>query len=208
MKIALVKLESNSPYSQSKHYDKEDVPKLEKELDDAYERRTWANRMHVTDDGRVFIPGMSFANSLKESAKRLSIKVKGQRNKTYTKSFEAGVMVPGDMVLSTLAKDVKPEKLFVPSDGQPGGGKRVKKYFPLITSWSGEIAFHVFDDLITDDIFITVLENAGLLVGIGRFRPQNRGYYGRFVIKDVQWLQGKEAIAAASGDTRKKGRKA
>jgi hypothetical protein len=187
MKLAIAKLKSVNPYSQSRHYAKDEVPMEEKELHDAYERRTWRNRMHVTKDGYVFIPPMSFANCVKTAASRLGIKVPGQRNKTFTKSFEAGVMVTDPIVLPIKAADVQADVLFVPSDGIRGSGKRVTKYFPRIDDWEGEVTFYVTDDLITEDVFRRVLEHAGMLVGLGRFRPEKCGFFGTFKVLDLQW---------------------
>jgi hypothetical protein len=189
MKIAIVQLESTSAYSQSKHYSKDDVPMKSKELHDAYEQRTWRNRLHATKDGKVEIPGSAFANAIKEAAKRLSIKIPGKGQATYTKCFEAGVMVTDGIVLPVAADAVPCDKLFVPADGKPGGGKRVTKYFPRIDEWSGEVKFFVFDDTIDEAIFTQVLKMSGQLVGIGRFRPQNRGFYGRFRVSSVKWIE-------------------
>src|SRR5688572_17445399 len=128
MKSAIAYLVGESPYSQSRHYT-DDVPKLAKELHDAYEQRTWRSRMHVTADGRVEIPGSSFANCLKSAAKRLKLQVPGKGRVEFTKYFEAGVMVTTGIVLPVKADEVPCDKLFVPSDGRRGGGKRVTKYF-------------------------------------------------------------------------------
>ena len=196
MKSAIVKVVSASPYSQSKHYTEEDAPKLPKELHDAYEKRTWANRMHVNAAGLVEIPGSCFANCLKGAAKRLKLQVPGKGRVEWTKYFEAGVMVPHPLVLPIKAADVPPERLFVPSDGRRGGGKRVMKYFPLITEWSGSVTYFVFDDMITSDVFEKILTASGMLVGIGRFRPENCGYYGRFTIADIQWREEEATLAS------------
>lgn len=187
MKIAIAHLVSTSSYSQSKHFSKEQVPALEKELHDAYERRTWRHRMHFDKNGQVFIPPMAFANTIKTSAKRLGMKIAGKGQRTYTKSFEAGVMVIDPLYLGINKDDVSHDELFVPSDGVPGGGKRVTKLFPRIDSWEGEVVFHILDDVIDEKIFRLHLENAGLLVGIGRFRPESRGFYGRFQVKNLIW---------------------
>lgn len=198
MKIAVAKIVSSSPYSQSRHY-ADDVPKLAKELHDAYERRTWPNRMHVTKEGLVEIPGTSFANALKQAAKRLKLQVPGKGRVEFTKYFEAGVMVPENIALSAVASDVPCDKLFVPSDGRPGGGKRVTKYFPRIDSWQADVTFYVFDDIITEDVFSQVLRAAGMLVGIGRFRPENRGFYGRFSVESIAWREDADAMFQAAG---------
>ena len=190
MKTAIAKLRSaDCPYSQSKHYE---VEKLDKESSDAYERRTWRERLHCEEDekdnGRVLIPPMSFKNCLAEAAKYLSISIPGKGKATYTKHFEAGVLVLKPLVLPLRKQEVKPEILFVPSDGRAGGGKRVTKFFPFIKDWAGEVEFLIFDETITEDIFTKVLEEAGKFIGIGRFRPRNRGFYGRFYVDSVTWL--------------------
>ena len=194
MKTAIVTIIGESPYSQSRCYDQE-VPKLPKELPAAYEERTWRNRMHVTSDGFVQIPGTSFANSIKEGAKRLKLQVPGKGRVEYTKYFEAGLMVPKPLILPVKAEDVPGEKLFVPSDGRRGGGKRVWKIFPRIDVWRGEITIYIFDDIITEDICQQVIVASGLIVGIGRFRPQNCGFYGRFSVVSFRWIEGLAAAA-------------
>ena len=187
MKSAVATIVGESPYSQGKHYTEEDAPRKPKELHDAYEQRTWRHRMHATKDGRVEIPGMAFANCIKAAAKRLKIQVPGKGRVEYTKYIEAGVMVMNGIVLPVRVDDVPCDRLFVPSDGRVGGGKRVMKYFPRIDEWGGKVTFYIFDDLITDDVFRQVLVASGMLVGIGRFRPENRGYYGRFSVPEIAW---------------------
>ena len=197
MKSAVMKVVGESPYSQSKHYSLEEVPKLNggKETADAYERRTWRNRMHVTKDGFVEIPGGAFANAIKGSAKRLKLQVPGKGRVEYTKYFEAGIMCPDSIVLPIKAADVPSEQLFVPSDGRRGGGKRVTKWFPRIDSWGGDLVVYIFDEIITADVFKQVVTAAGLLVGVGRFRPENCGFYGRFSVASIKWREEDETLA-------------
>ena len=184
MHTAIAQLQSFGCYSQSKFID---VEKLPKERPDDYEKRTWRERMHVTEDGYVYIPPMAFKNCLSEAAKFLSIQIPGKGKATFTKHFEAGILVLDPLVLQVKAKDVDPEVLFVPSDGKRGGGRRVKKYFPYIPEWSGTVTFQIIDDTITKDAFKEHLDQAGQIIGIGRFRPRNNGYYGRFVVKTLKW---------------------
>ena len=187
MKIAKCSLESSGPYSQSKVIISERGPK---ELHKDFEKRAWKERTHVNGDGEVFIPPMQFANSIKEAAKYLSISIPGQRQAKYTKNFESGIMVLDPLMLNIQIDDIPSEWLFVPSDGKPGGGKRVWKCFPLIKSWKGVVSYYIIDDIITQDVFDQVLRASGLLIGIGRFRPRNRGYYGRFKVKEISWTEG------------------
>jgi len=182
MKTITARLTSISPYSQSRHYD---TPKLERELAKDYESRTWRDRLHADKDGMVFIPPMAFKNALAEAAKFMSVQIPGKGKSTYTKHFEAGVLVMDPLPLGIHKNDVTGEWLFVPSDGRRGSGSRVDKCFPIIPEWTGDVTFHVLDDIIREDVFRQHLEAAGKFIGIGRFRPRNNGFYGRFSVDDM-----------------------
>ena len=184
MKTATVTLRGVSPYSQSKHYSPDKLPK---ELPKDFEARTWRDRLHTNEAGEVFIPPMAFKNCIAEVAKYLSIQIPGKGKSTFTKHFEAGLMVIDPLVLPLKPDNVEGEWLFVPSDGKRGGGKRVSKCFPVIPAWEGDVTFYVLDETITKDVFIKHLEEAGKFIGIGRFRPRNNGYYGRFEVVKVAW---------------------
>jgi hypothetical protein len=187
MKTAIVTLESvdGSPYSQSRNHN---IPREKRETADDHEKRTWRERLHVTDDGHVKIPPMAFKNCIAEVAKYKSVQIPGKGKTTYTKHFEAGVMVSEPLILPDKAEEVEGEWLYLNADGRRGGGKRVWKCYPCIRSWKGDVTFYIFDDTVTKDVFIDHLEDAGRFIGIGRFRPRNNGYYGRFVIKKVKWV--------------------
>ena len=200
MHIARAHLESITPYSQSQNIDKLEHPEKPKEGKDAYELRTWKHRMHVTRDGFVEIPSTSFAGAVKSAARRLQIQVPGKGKTLFTKYFEAGIDVAGSLVLNVRADNVLGERLFVPSDGRPGGGKRVYRTFPRIDKWSGVVTFWILDEMITEDVFTKVLCSAGQLVGIGRFRPENRGFYGRFAVKKVEWIEDGDAVIASAAE--------
>jgi hypothetical protein len=191
MKTVIAELRSISPYSQSKHYV---VEELQGESKDAYSRRTWRNYMHSDDDGNVFIPPGSFKNSLADAAKFMSVSIPGKGKATYTKNFEAGVMVVVPTMLGVKIDDVECETLFLPSDGRRGGPKRVDKYYPYFPSWKGSVEFTIVDETVLQPtiqdkhktVFQHVLEGAGQFIGIGRFRPRNNGWYGRFLVEGLQ----------------------
>jgi hypothetical protein len=176
--------ESLSPLSFSRHYI---VDKLPKEQPHAYEVRTWRERAHVNDDGFLYVPPMAFKLCLSEAAKYLSMKVPGKGQATYTKHFEAGILVLEPLVLPVKKDDVQGEWLFLPSDGRRGGTKRVDKCFPLIPKWSGDVTFFVLDTVIEKDVFETHVREMGNFIGIGRFRPRQNGYYGRFKLTELDW---------------------
>lgn len=184
MKVACVKLESMSPYSQSRMFRS---VKDRDETHEDFESRCWRERLHVSPSGNVQIPPMAFKNCIAEAAKYKSIQIPGKGKTTYTKHFEAGVMVVEPLVLPLRPEDVECDALHVPSDGRRGGSKRVLRRFPVIQQWEGEVEFIVFDEIITPEVFEQHLNDAGQFIGIGRFRPRNNGYYGRFRQKSITW---------------------
>ena len=185
MKTAIANLKSITPYSQSRGHQAEKLPK---ESAEDYERRTWRERLHVDEQtGNVFIPPMAFKNCLSEIAKYLSMQIPGKGKSTYTKHFEAGVMCADPLILPIKAEEVSGEWLFVPSNGTRGGGRRVWRCFPRISAWEGQVKFVVLDETITRDVFFEHLQQAGAFIGIGRFRPRQNGYYGRFSVEKLEW---------------------
>ena len=91
------------------------------------------------------------------------------------------------MDLNIHKDNVVKESLYVPSDGKRGGTTRVIKHFPKIDEWAGKIAFYILDETITKDVFQRHLDDAGNFIGVGRFRPRQNGYYGRFTGEIVSW---------------------
>lgn len=187
MLIATASLEGTSPYSQSRHHE---TPKEDKESSADYEKRTWRERLHVDKTGHIYVPPMALKNCLAEAAKYLSISIPGKGKSTYTKHIEAGVIVVEPIPLPIKKEDVPGEWLFVPSDGKRGGSSRVSKCFGCIQEWSGAAQYLVLDMTITKDVFAKVLEEAGKFIGIGRFRPRNNGFYGRFKVNSITWSEG------------------
>jgi len=193
MIIATAHLKSipGSPYSSSKHIE---VEKDAKESHADFEKRTWRKRCHVVkagkNKGQIFIPPMMLKRAIASTAKYLSERIPGKNRATYTKHFLAGVLVVEPLVLAVHADDVDHEWLFLPSNGQMGGGSRVSKCFPIIHEWEGDANYLILDETITQDVFEYHLRQCGQFNGLGRFRPQNGGYYGRFTLETLTWEKG------------------
>ena len=130
---------------------------------------------------------MTFKNCLSEAAKFLSVQIPGKGKSTYTKHFEAGVLVLEPCPLGIKKEDVEHETY---SCRQMAFAVAVSASSRRIRS-SGIIqtcTFYVQDDMITEEVFRYHLEQAGTFIGIGRFRPRNNGYYGRFKLDSMEWL--------------------
>ena len=60
----------------------------------------------------------------------------------------------------------------------------------MFNEWTARVEFHIFDDVVTKDVFQYILEQAGQFIGVGRFRPRQNGFYGRFLVTSIEWSDG------------------
>ena len=187
MRRATCKLSSVSPFSQSRYIQGKKPRDLTHE---EWEEKSWKQRCHVDPEGIVYIPPMAFKNCIAEAAKYKSIQIPGKGKATYTKHFEAGILVVEPLSLGVHIDDVKGEWLHVPSDGKRGGSTRVLKCFPLFAKWSGNVEFLIFDETVNNEVFEQHLIDAGQFIGVGRFRPRNNGFYGRFSVDGIDFVKG------------------
>lgn len=187
MKKATVQLSAASPYSQSRLYSAE-VPKLEKESSGDYDARNWREHQHYDrKTGEVYIPPMALKNALMECAQYLGEKIPGKGNATWTKHFTAGILCADPVMLGVKQDETEGETFMCHADGKRNSGTRVPRKFPVIREWDAKAVFYVLDETITQSVFTRYLEEAGKFIGIGRFRPRNGGFYGRFHVGDVKW---------------------
>jgi|SRR5215469_1951852 len=186
MRTIKITVEGVSALGFSKHYE---VPKLEKESPADYEERTWRNRLHTDKEGQVIITAMMWKNMLRDVGQFLSEKIPSKNNATYTKHFKSGILVTEHSPLGIAANDVQFERLFVPSDGVTGSGKRVWKNFPILHQWKAEFVAYILDETITREVFERHVEQAGKFIGIGFFRPARGGVKGRFKVLKFEWIK-------------------
>ena len=188
MQIATVTIEGISPYSQSRFHDPQAIGKESK---DDLERRTWKERVHLNSEGLPFMPPMALKKALEGAAPYLGT-IKGQGKATYTKRIKSGILITDEIELRkgkrrATADDFEGEWLFLDANGKPGG-TRVKRCMPrLLAPWTAKATIYIVDEILTEDVIEKALTDAGMLVGVGRFRPAVGGFYGRFRPVDVKF---------------------
>ena len=81
--------------------------------------------------------------------------------------------------------------MFLPADGKRGSGKRVWKTYPVIHEWSGDVELLILDETVLqtsqrsgDPVLKDIIEGCGQYIGLGRNRPRNNGWYGRFIVEN------------------------
>ena len=165
--------------------------KKSSETHDQREERLWRDKVHVDASGNVVLQPFALKNALESAAKRLGRPVPGMGKSTFSKLFRQGILCV-DLVQIFKADgkplkigDVEPRRLFVPSDGRRGSGKRVFRIFPSISNWQGTGTLTVFDDKITPDILMEHLGESGRFIGLGSMRVENGGICGRFGVDEL-----------------------
>ena len=171
-----------SPYSPSRAHEE---PKLKGETHEDYEERTWPLKAHVVGEHAV-IPPMAFKMALDRAAKISGKQIPGRGKATYTKFFEAGVLVLEATPVALVA-EMECERVHANADGVRGSGKRVWRRFPKWSRWGGAVRFEVIAPEITKDVFEETARLAAVSVGVGRFRPASGGYFGRWSPDRFVW---------------------
>jgi hypothetical protein len=187
VKIAIENV-PGSPYSQSA---KHDEPMLDRESHDDYDARTWRNKCTVNKEGHVCIPAMAFKQCIDTAAYKLGQKVPDRRGATFKSFFASGFFCDHDVLISNgkplTPTDAECKLISANSDGVRGSGKRVPRRFPEFSKYSGVAEFTILDDVITKSVFEQHVKAAGMVVGIGRFRPEKGGTNGRFRATKFEW---------------------
>ncbi|HEY3781970.1 MAG TPA: hypothetical protein VGL56_12870 [Fimbriimonadaceae bacterium] len=183
-------IEGISPYSSSRYHGE---PQQTSEDAGHYDDRTWRDKCTYVD-GKCVIPIAAFHNCLCDAAGRITSTIPGTRGQRYKGRFEQGVyfrdapVLKNPLTLEPYTRDnIISVKLLQNSDGKRGSGTRVPRTFPIAYKWEADIEMELLDPQLTEDIVRDCVEKAGMYIGLGRWRPQNRGSNGRFQVKKWQW---------------------
>jgi hypothetical protein len=178
-----------SPYSQSAQHE---TPMLDRESHNDFDERTWRDKCTVDPkSGQVCIPAMAFKQSVDTVAWKLGEKIPGRRGATYKSFFASGFFCDADVPISNgkilTKKEAEMVKISANANGKRGAGTRVPRRFPSFSKWNGVAEFTIVDDVITQEVFERHVKAAGIIVGIGRFRPENGGTNGRYRPTKFEW---------------------
>jgi len=186
MSQAIISLKSSAPYSQSQNI-RDD--RKEGESWTEYEERIAPKRTHVNEDGFVFIPPTALKWCLQSAADRLKMPLgPGYGKRTFPPLFRGGVEIGfAPIVLPIRSEDVEYEWLYLNADGVRHSGKRIWRLMPKIREWEAEVECLVLEPLITKKVLRDHWVAAGRFIGIGRFRAEKSGYYGRFEVEKLKW---------------------
>ena len=153
------------------------------------EKRTWKQRAHYNDKGKVIIPGYMIKTTLEPAAKLLGERVGGAKIGKGMSHYLRLIQIEGDILTNIAQDNLEGLTAFVSANGKPDGGKVMRTY-PKISKWSGTltVVYPTLGSVLNDDIVMKYLEIAGSYIGIGHWRPgaPSCGTYGRFSVERVE----------------------
>lgn len=147
---------------------------VEKKASTDYEKEA-LKKLYVDSNGKIYQPATHIDRALIESGKK--IKVKGQGKATYSKLFGSMVAVEEFEIVHKIQKyEIHKSLVVIPSTKG-----RVMRYRPMFKEW--KLEFHItFEDEIPAEVVKEALEIAGKYVGIGDWRPEKKGKFGKFQV--------------------------
>lgn len=137
-------------------------------------------------EGILYHPGAAINRLLRESGG--SHKIKGSR-KSAKFVVPAAVLVlddtialhmPGDPNTPLTAFEVDSRPVVIPSTKG-----RVMRHRPRLDAWGMTFSVEIDDELLPPDFIHQLLTEGGRRLGVGDFRPERGGPFGRFMV--VRW---------------------
>jgi hypothetical protein len=134
--------------------------------------------------GKLYIPGPNIFSCLIEAGKFHKVG-KSKVTTQKTSLIPAGIIVE-DLMCSLGTKDFEVDSRSVVI---PATGGRIMCHRPRVDNWGLTFTLDV-DETMFDPKFVRILvDDAGKKVGLGDWRPQRKGPFGRF--KVAKWLESK-----------------
>ena len=145
-------------------------------------RISWIAGLYLDSNGTIVLPGPNIFRALLNSARRVK---KGP-------AVQGGVFVLGDAPLEYPGpRDLDAlwgngDSIYVDRRPVVLKGNRVPGVRPIFPTWAASFDVEIDESIINFDDFVEIAERAGRVIGVGDFRPEKSGPYGRFTAEVVK----------------------
>lgn len=151
---------------------------VEKKASTNYEKEA-LKKLYVDSEGTFYQPATHIDRALIEAGKK--IKVKGSGKATYSKLFGSMVSVQEFEIVHKIQNyEIHKSLVVIPSTKG-----RVMRYRPMFKKWKLEFNIE-FEEEIPPEVVKEALEIAGKYVGIGDWRPEKKGKFGKFQVTNFK----------------------
>jgi len=155
------------------------------EPDTSTKKKTTTTKENAVEDtlyknlkGEVYQPSECLKQALIESGKAFK---KGKSN--LSKTFAAFIMVTPESIVHNNQKWITDRRAVV----IPATKGKVMRNRARFDNWSLNFQVTILDDdEISEKVLHDALDYVGHYIGIGDYRPQKKGMYGRFIITSIK----------------------
>ena len=143
-------------------------------------REQAAKTAYKDEKGNLYIPGANLFKAIIEGGRFHKI---GKKQVTISNS----TMITGGVFLKEVVLPLGTKKFEVDSRSVVINGKsRIMKHRARLDTWKLTFELEIDDTIFTVDFVRQFVEDAGKRIGLGDFRPDRKGQFGRFAITKWQ----------------------
>lgn len=137
--------------------------------------------------GQLYFPAIAFRKALLGACKNKTVKPGGKgrgiqvvtfmKATAFTEALEAPLFHPKTW------KPITDFDVDVRRVVMKGTGGAIARARPLIREWATEIVMECDTDFVTAAMILELLTLAGKMIGVGDYRPERGGPFGRFMVQ-------------------------
>lgn len=142
----------------------------------AMEESEIEDKLYKDENGKVQLPSVYIKNSVTEAAKQF--KIVGKNKATYSKIVGSSV----DVMPFYIDLEADKYEVFRISAVNPMTKGRMMVSRPQFKSWSATFQIILNDSQVDSGVMNEILDHAGKYVGLGDWRPEKKGMFGKFMI--------------------------
>lgn len=146
----------------------------------AIEESDVEDKLYKDGTGKIQLPAVYLKNAITESAKQF--KIVGKNKCTYSK------IVGSSVEISPFYIDLEADKydIFRISAVNPMTKGRMMVSRPKFDRWTATFQIILNDEQVDASVMNEILEHAGKYVGVGDWRPEKKGMFGKFMISSYK----------------------
>lgn len=137
-----------------------------------------SKKLYIGNDGKPMIPQPNLFRAFIDAGKYFKAgkgKVTTQKSSLIPACLEVeGVEIP---IKSKDSWDVDTRAVRIPATGG-----RILAHRPKFNDWELEFTAHLDEEFISISLFREIVDTAGKRIGLGDFRPDCKGPFGKFVV--------------------------
>ena len=179
-KTVKVKVKGNTPLLFNR-FREADIDKTIKKHTGTSGAKDPGRKLYLTSGDKVYTPSTHIHGALVDAAKNFQIV--GKKRSTYSKLFGSSVIVEPDVIVHKKQK----WETFSISAVNPSTRGRIMVHRPMMKEWELEFDILFNDEDIPLEVLKSILEWSGQYSGIGDWRPNKKGKYGKFIVTKFEY---------------------